>query len=240
MFSLLYVFLVAPRSYHLSTPQSGFQGICTDCYVIRFILSYDGANHAILCLQMRLMCWDVNIVHQNVHYITDADYWVCLGANLCIDPLFKTYLDLNWSLRLKCPAPSSFPMKPKNMLNYRGPRIMPPTDTDDTSDAAHCQAIVSTVMIDNVHSSSASTVNPLLLKRPPLVPPRSLREFLWEPLHQPKHDISLTCNNADIEKQENPLLASSPASPQDNPLASSFNTSFIDRILTAQSLLGWR
>jgi hypothetical protein len=31
----------------------------TDCYAICFILSYDGANHAILCLQMRLMCWDV-------------------------------------------------------------------------------------------------------------------------------------------------------------------------------------
>jgi hypothetical protein len=26
-----------------------------DCYGIKFILSYDGANHAILCLQMRLM-----------------------------------------------------------------------------------------------------------------------------------------------------------------------------------------
>ncbi len=27
----------------------------TDCYAIKFILSYDGANHAILRLQMRLM-----------------------------------------------------------------------------------------------------------------------------------------------------------------------------------------
>ncbi len=47
----------------------------TDCYAIKFILSYDGANHAILRLQMRLMGWDVDIIHRNDHYITDADYW---------------------------------------------------------------------------------------------------------------------------------------------------------------------
>jgi hypothetical protein len=35
----------------------------TDCYAAKFVLSYDGANPAILRLQMRLMCWDVNIVH---------------------------------------------------------------------------------------------------------------------------------------------------------------------------------
>ncbi len=35
----------------------------TDCYVIKIILSYNGANPAILCLQMCLMCWDVDIVH---------------------------------------------------------------------------------------------------------------------------------------------------------------------------------
>jgi len=38
----------------------------TDCYAIKFILSYDGANPAILRLQMRLMCWDVDIVHQMI------------------------------------------------------------------------------------------------------------------------------------------------------------------------------
>ena len=123
----------------------------TNCYAICFILSYDGVNHAILCLQMRLMCWDVDIVHQNNSYIMDADYWSCLGANLCFDPLFKTYLDLNWSFCLESPVLSSFSMKPKNILYYCGPRIMPPTDTDDTSDAAHCLAIISTIMIKNCH-----------------------------------------------------------------------------------------
>ena len=47
----------------------------TDCYAIKFILSYNGANPAILHLQMRLICWDANIVHQNDHFIADADYW---------------------------------------------------------------------------------------------------------------------------------------------------------------------
>ncbi len=37
----------------------------TSCYAIRFIHSYNGANPAILCLQMRLMCWDVDIIHRN-------------------------------------------------------------------------------------------------------------------------------------------------------------------------------
>jgi hypothetical protein len=123
----------------------------TNCYAIHFILSYDGANHAILCLQMCLMCWDVNIVHCNDSYYMDTDYWSGLGADLCVNPLFKTYLDLNRSLCLESPAPSSFPMKPKNMQYYHGPCIMSPTDTDDTSDAAHCQATVSTIMIKNSH-----------------------------------------------------------------------------------------
>ncbi len=81
-----------------------------DCYAIKFILSYNCANHTILHLQMRLMGWDVNIVHRNDHYIMDADYWSCLGANLCFNPLFKTYLDIIWMLRIKKPPPTLFPM----------------------------------------------------------------------------------------------------------------------------------
>jgi hypothetical protein len=47
----------------------------TDCYAIKFILSYEGGNHAILCLQMHLMCWDVDIVHRPDHELIDANYW---------------------------------------------------------------------------------------------------------------------------------------------------------------------
>ncbi len=49
-----------------------------------------------------------------------------------------------------------------------------------------------------------------------LVPPRPLGEFLWEPFNGPKHAISLTRNNADFGKQENPLTTSSHVSMQDN------------------------
>jgi hypothetical protein len=122
----------------------------TDCYAIKFILSYDGANPAILCLQMHLMCWDVNIGHQNSHNISDSDYWSQLGADLCFDPLFKAYLELTWSLCLENPPPSSFPMQLENMPYYHGPRITtPPDNTVDTTNAAHCQPIVSTLLIDN-------------------------------------------------------------------------------------------
>lgn len=45
-----------------------------DCYAARFILSYDGNNPAILRLQMRLMCWDVDIGYRNDIHLTDVDY----------------------------------------------------------------------------------------------------------------------------------------------------------------------
>jgi hypothetical protein len=76
--------------------------------------------------------------------------------------------------------------------------------------AGSCRSITA------AHSSSASTADPLLLKRPPPVPPCPLTEFLGESFNQPEHAISLTCNDADFGKQENPLTASSPASMQDN------------------------
>jgi len=46
----------------------------TDCYAIRFILSYGGNNPAVLWLQMQLICWDVDIVHCNNIHLTDANY----------------------------------------------------------------------------------------------------------------------------------------------------------------------
>jgi hypothetical protein len=46
----------------------------TNCYAIKFLLSYEGSNPAILCLQMRLMCWDVDIIHRPDSELVDADY----------------------------------------------------------------------------------------------------------------------------------------------------------------------
>ncbi len=36
----------------------------TDCHTARFILLYDGNNPAVLRLLMRLMCWDIDIIHR--------------------------------------------------------------------------------------------------------------------------------------------------------------------------------
>jgi hypothetical protein len=59
----------------------------TDCYAVKFIMSY-GANQAILCLQMHLMGWDVDIIHRINDYLADANYWSRLNADLCYNPSF--------------------------------------------------------------------------------------------------------------------------------------------------------
>ena len=65
----------------------------TDCYAIKFILSYEGGNPAILRLQMRLMCWDVDIVHCPDSELVNANYWSRLGMDIEFDPLFWEYLE---------------------------------------------------------------------------------------------------------------------------------------------------
>jgi hypothetical protein len=63
-----------------------------DCYAAKFALSYDGANPAILRLQMHLMCWDVDIVHRPDVELVDANYWSCLGMDIVYDPLLHDYM----------------------------------------------------------------------------------------------------------------------------------------------------
>jgi hypothetical protein len=64
----------------------------TDCYALKFILSNDGHNPAILRLQMCFMCWVMIIKHRNNVCLTDADYFSQLGMDLCFDPLLKDYV----------------------------------------------------------------------------------------------------------------------------------------------------
>jgi hypothetical protein len=82
----------------------------TDCYAVKFILSYDGANQAILCLQMWLMGWNVDIVHCRNKHLVDANYWSHLDSNICYDPLFCTYLRLVDNLRRDHSAPTEICM----------------------------------------------------------------------------------------------------------------------------------
>jgi hypothetical protein len=90
----------------------------TDCYAVRFILSYAGANQAILCLQMRLMGWDVDIVHRTNNYLVNADYWSRLDSDLCCNPSFREYLHPVSDLRRAHPPPTDLPIKPENIPYY--------------------------------------------------------------------------------------------------------------------------
>jgi hypothetical protein len=81
----------------------------TDCYAVRFILSYNGNKPAILWLQMRLICWDVTIIDRNDMQLTNTDYWSHLGEDICFDPHFREYLQFNRNLRATSPAPMEFP-----------------------------------------------------------------------------------------------------------------------------------
>jgi hypothetical protein len=112
----------------------------TDCYAVKFILSYDGANQAILCLQMRLMGWDVDIVHHTNDHLIDVDYWSRLESDLCYDPSFRQYLHLVLELPHTHSPPTDLPMKSTNMPYYCGPHIpveqgLTRTSTDEMVDA---------------------------------------------------------------------------------------------------------
>jgi hypothetical protein len=96
----------------------------TNCYAVKFILTYDGSNLAVLRLQMHLMGWDVEIVHCSSGFLTDTDYWLGLDANLCYDLLFRTYLHMCANLRSTHPPPKDLPVLPEHMPYYRGPRIV--------------------------------------------------------------------------------------------------------------------
>jgi hypothetical protein len=131
----------------------------TDGYSIHFILSYNGNNPAVLRHQMRLMCWDVDIVHCNNIHLTDANYWSRLGADICYDPLFKLYLDFDQGLCEKFPVPIKLPMLPENMPYYQGPRVIPPSGASaTTTDVNHCQSLLSTIMTNNCNGLSHLSV----------------------------------------------------------------------------------
>ena len=95
----------------------------TDFYTIKFNSLYEGGSPAILCLQMRLMCWDVDIFHRPDTELVDADNWSRLGVDMDFDPLYRKYLQLTHHLRKSKPVPTDLPMRPENMPYYRGPRI---------------------------------------------------------------------------------------------------------------------
>ncbi len=57
-------------------------------------------------------------------------------------------------------------------------------------------------VIIGIHSSCASTVEPLLLKEPPPTPPRPLGLFLWEPFNRTDYSVSLAKDDDDFCRQD--------------------------------------
>jgi hypothetical protein len=98
----------------------------TDCYALKFILSYDVRNPSILCLQLQFMCWDMIIKHRNDVCLTNVDCFSRLGADLCFDPLLKEYIQQAHALCCCSPVPNDMPIAPEFQPYFRGPRINSP------------------------------------------------------------------------------------------------------------------
>jgi hypothetical protein len=84
-------------------------------------------------LQMRLMCWDVNIVHQPDVQLIDANHWSCLGIDIKYSPLLQEYLAFRMKICAKNPPPTKLPMHPENIPYYHRRRIQVTTAIADTT-----------------------------------------------------------------------------------------------------------
>jgi len=132
----------------------------TECYAAKFVLSYVGANLAILRLQMRLMCWDVDILYRPDVELVDADYWSRLGVDIVYGPLLRDNMAYTMKTRATHPPPTELPMRPENMPYYRGPRVTHPTPpTAPSADALHVQSLLTDIVLsDGVGSTALSNV----------------------------------------------------------------------------------
>jgi hypothetical protein len=134
----------------------------TDCYAAKFVLTYEGPNPAILRLQMRLMCWDVDIIHRPDVKLVDADYWSRLGVDIEYDPLLLDYLKYTMKTRINHPPPADLPMRPENMPYYRGPRIQHAKEASNPSpNAMHIQALLTKIVVHCNTGHAALSVIPV-------------------------------------------------------------------------------
>jgi hypothetical protein len=147
----------------------------TDCYAVKFILLYDGSNPAILRLQMRLMCWDVDIVHRANNFLVDADYWSCLNADLCYIPTFCEYLQFISSFRATHPPPTNIPMQPENMPYYRGPHVRPPYDSQGPAVDAAANSLLTMIVTQERNGPPCLANYPVWLGKFPLLHDTTIR-----------------------------------------------------------------
>jgi hypothetical protein len=71
--------------------------------------------------------------------------------------------------------------------------------------------IDSCTVIIAVHSSSASVVEPIVLKMPPVVQPKPLASYIWEPFNKPDHSLSFGHDNDSFNNDESSkMIVSAP------------------------------
>jgi hypothetical protein len=71
-------------------------------------------------------------------------------------------------------------------------------------------------IITAVHSSCALSIEQMLLEHTPMVPPRPLGEFIWEPFKWNGYAILLACNDANFSKQKMQLKVSTHSTTSSN------------------------
>ncbi len=91
---------------------------------------------------MRLMCWDVDIIHCPDVKLVDADNWSCLGVDIAYNPLMQDYLAFGMKTHSNNPPSTDLPPCPENMLYYRGPQIWETKTTAPSLDSLHIQLLL--------------------------------------------------------------------------------------------------
>jgi hypothetical protein len=71
----------------------------------------------------------------------------------------------------------------------------------------------SCLIITAVHSSCASSFEPLVLKSPPTIAPPLISSFLWAPFDQPEHALGYGIDNVDFNKDTESKMAASTLKP---------------------------
>ena len=111
---------------------------------------------------MRLMCWDVNVVHRADTKLVDADYWSRLGVDLQFIPLYVQYLTQTRQLRHANPPTVDLPMLPKNMPYYRGTKVKLPPD-EAAVEASHIQTLLTDIVTNFSGWSTPLSIMPIQL-----------------------------------------------------------------------------
>jgi hypothetical protein len=76
------------------------------------------------------------IEHRNNTCLTDADYFLQLGADLCFNPLLKEHVQQAQALRCQSPAPTDMPIAPEFQPYFCSPRLNGPKSRPTSHDLA--------------------------------------------------------------------------------------------------------